>query len=100
MNLTIWIILGIVSFILLIIYWRSRNAVWGGLTIGIILGLIIAIFNVFGGHGFRWSIIGKGAILGTMIGFCAELLGKFSDFIRKRKNSSDREGSFGNSKKV
>jgi len=84
-NLNIWIILGIVAVILLIIYWRSRGAVWGGLTIGIILGLIVAIFYLFGGYGFRWSIIVKGATLGTMIGFGAELLGKISDFIGKRK---------------
>jgi len=84
-NLNIWIILGIIAIILLIIYWRSRNAVWGGLTIGIILGLIIAIFYLFRGHGFSWYIIGKGATIGTIVGFGAELLGKISDFIRKKK---------------
>jgi len=85
LNFVIWVILGIIVIILLLIYWRNRNAVWGGLTIGIILGLIVAIFYIFRGHGFNWSIIGKGATLGTMIGFGAELLGKISDFIRKTK---------------
>ncbi len=85
MNIGIWKILGIIAIILLITYWRSRNAVWGGLTIGVILGLIVAIFYLFVGHGFSWSIIGKSATLGTMIGFGAELLGKISDFIRKKK---------------
>jgi cell shape-determining protein MreD len=84
-NFNIWIILGISSLILLIVYWRSRNAVWGGLTIGIILGLIIAIIYFFRGHVFSWYIIGKGAIIGTIVGFGAELLGKLSDFIKRRK---------------
>lgn len=83
-NLYIWIILGVVSFALLILYWRKRNAVWGGLTIGIIIGLIVAIFYLFKGSGFNWFIIGKGAVLGTMAGFIAELLGMISDLIRKK----------------
>ena len=83
LNFDIWTILGIIAIILLFIYWQNRNAVWGGLTIGIILGLIVAIMYLFRGHGFDWSIIGKGATLGTMIGFGTELLGKTSDFIKR-----------------
>jgi len=83
-NFDIWKILGIITIVLLIIYWKKRNAVWGGLTIGIILGLIIAIFYLFKESGFSWFIIGKGAILGTTIGFVAELLGKASDSIRRK----------------
>ena len=81
----IWTILGIIAIILLIIYWQSRNAVWGGLMVGIILGLIIAIFYLFNGHGFSWYIIGRGVIIGIMVGFSAELLGKISNFIKKKK---------------
>jgi len=84
-NSNIWIILGIVAIVLLIIYWRSRNAVWGGLTIGIIAGFIIAIFFIFKGNEFPWYIIGKVAVSGVMIGFAAELLGKLSDFIKRKK---------------
>jgi len=57
LNFDIWTILGIIAIILLFIYWRNRNAVWGGLTIGIILGLIVAIFYLFRGYRFDWSII-------------------------------------------
>ena len=42
---TTWKILGITSLLLLIIFWRSRNAVWGGLTIGAIIGIISALFR-------------------------------------------------------
>jgi hypothetical protein len=82
MNFDTWTIIGIVVVILLIIFWRGRNAIWGGLTLGIIVGFIITIFNE---GGFDWSLVVRGAILGTIIGFGAELLGKFSDFLKKRK---------------
>jgi hypothetical protein len=77
---TLWTFLGIASIILLAIYfWRGRNAVWGGFTAGIIISFIIALFS-----GFKWYIVGKGAILGTMIGFVAELLGMLSDFLKRK----------------
>ena len=80
----IWEIFGIITVVLLIIYWRKRNAVWGGFTIGIIIGLIVSIFYLFQGNGFDWLIISKGAILGAMIGFVAKLLGNASDFIKNK----------------
>lgn len=75
----IWTILGVLSIILLIDYFRTKNAVWGGFTGGIIVGIIINIF----GKGFSWFTIGKAAIIGTLIGFAAELLGKIADHQRK-----------------
>jgi len=81
----LWPILGIITIILLIIFWRTRNAIWGGFTIGIIIGFIIAIFYLFKGNGFNWSLIAKGAISGAMVGSIAELLGKISDSIKKSK---------------
>jgi len=84
-NLNIWYILGIIAVVLLIIYWPKRSAVWGGLTIGIIIGFIVAIFYLSKETGFNWFIVGKSAILGTLAGFIAELLGIISDFIRKKK---------------
>ena len=84
-NINIWTIFGVITIILLILFWRKRNAVWGGLTIGIIIGFIVAILYLSKGSGFNWFVIGKGAILGTMAGFIAELLGKISDLIKKRE---------------
>ena len=70
----------IVSIILLAVYFRrGRNALWGGLTAGVIIGFIIALFS-----GFNWYIVGKGAISGTMVGFVTELLGTLSDYLKKR----------------
>jgi len=80
MTNNIWIILGIVSIILLVLYFRrGRNALWGGFTAGVIIGFIITLFS-----GFNWYVVGKGAISGTMIGFAAELLGILSDYLKKR----------------
>ncbi len=76
----IWTILGIATPILLVVYWRRRNAVWGGFTIGIIVGLVIALFF----PGFDWYVVGKSAISGTIVGFGAELLGKLSDYIKRK----------------
>lgn len=83
MNPDIWKVLGIISIPLLIIYWRVKGAVWGGLTIGLFIGFIVAIFLYFQGTGFSWYIIGKGAILGIMVGFIAELLPKIAKRILK-----------------
>lgn len=77
-----WIVLGIIAAILLIVFWRRRNAIWGGLTLGIIIGLIVAVFFVFEGSGFDGYIVGKGAILGIIIGFMAQLLGRVPDLLK------------------
>ena len=76
----VWTILGILTPILLVLYWQKRGAVWGGFTIGIIIGLIVALFS-----GFDWYIVGKGAVSGTVIGFVAEMLGKISDLVKKKQ---------------
>ena len=84
-NFDIWKILGIITAVLLIVFWRRRNAVWGGFTIGIITGFIVALYFVFQGSKFNWYIIGKTAISGTMVGFIAELLGKVSDILKRKQ---------------
>lgn len=89
--ISVWTILGIVSIILLIIYWGGfgpkfgPSAVWGGLTLGLIIGFIVAIFYLFKGNGFNWFIVIKGVMLGVMLGFIAELLGMVSDSVKRDK---------------
>lgn len=79
-----WIILGVIVVTLLFLYWRTRNAVWGGLTIGLIVGVVISVVPLFGGGSFDGYIIVKGAIIGTILGLVAELLGKISDYLRRK----------------
>lgn len=85
LNINTWVISGVVMVILLIIFWRKRSAVWGGFTAGIIIGIIIALFYLLKGNIFDWFIIGKSAIVGTILGFIAELFGMISDFVRKKE---------------
>jgi predicted membrane-bound spermidine synthase len=84
MIISIWIFLSIITAILLIAFWRTRNAVWGGLTLGIVVGFIVTVVFAFKGQGFNWSLIGKFTVIGTLVGFLAELLGKFSDYLKKK----------------
>jgi len=78
--LSLWTFFGIIALVLLGFYWGRRNAVWGGFSIGIIIGLVIALFS-----GFDWYVVVKGATLGTIVGFGSELLGNISDKIRVSK---------------
>ena len=80
----IWALFTICAIILLVIFWRARNAVWGGLTLGIVFGFIVAVFFIFKGKGFEWELIGKFAVSGTLVGFAVELLGKISDYLKKK----------------
>lgn len=75
-----WIISSIIASIALIIFlMRGPNAVWGGATIGLIIGIIMAI----SGKGFSWPIIYKPIVVGIIIGLVAELLGIFSKALKK-----------------
>lgn len=82
----IWVVLGIIAGISLIIYWGKKGAAWGGLTGGIIVGLVITVIRLLNGRGFSWIMLGKATILGTIVGVLAEWLGKLSDVLgRDRK---------------
>lgn len=83
MSINIWTILAIATPILLIIYWKSKNAVWGGFTIGIIVGLILAIISKIKGDNFNWFTIIKWLEIGTIAGFFAEMLSKLGNLSKK-----------------
>ena len=70
-----WIVLFIIALILLVVsFFRRSNAIWGGATIGSLIGIVIAIVNAIMGNGFQWSLIYKSVIIATLIGGVAELL--------------------------
>jgi hypothetical protein len=56
-HLIIWNIPGVIAVVMLILFRRDRNAVWGGLTLGIIIGVILAVINVIRGQGFQWLLL-------------------------------------------
>lgn len=75
----IWNILGVISLVLLGVFWK-RGPVWGGLTGGLIVGLIISGFD---SQPFSWGIILKSGIVGVLVGLGAELLGRLSDRLKQ-----------------
>jgi hypothetical protein len=85
----VWIILGIFTVILLIIYFfKGRNAVWGGLMIGVVIGFVTSIILAIKGNGFNWFIILKTSIVVTLAGFITELLPIIGKLIIKSIKSS------------
>lgn len=73
-------ILAIVAGIFLLIHFNAgRNAVWGGATIGSIVGLIIALVTG------DWSKLTLSFAIGTLSGVLANLIGKFADAEKKRR---------------
>ena len=79
-----WISLSIIAVVLLILFFsKGPNAIWGGLTIGLLVGIVMAIV----GAGFNWFTIGKATVIGTLVGGAAEVLGLVSDKLRTKKDS-------------
>lgn len=68
----IWGILSAVVGVALVAYWGSRNAVWGTATLGALVGLIIAVVQ----SGFDWATVGKGFVVGALVGLAFEWLGR------------------------
>ena len=62
-----WTALGILAVVLLVIFWRGPNPVWGGGTLGVIGGFICAVIYALIGRGFHWSIVGKFAVIAVLI---------------------------------
>ena len=81
-----WIILTIISVVSLIIFWGGKNAVWGGLTIGVFGGIIVSVVSVIIGNDFYLTTIGKVAVIGTLVGVVAELIGRLSTYFKKKKD--------------
>ena len=88
-NINVWIILIIIALIALILSWKTKNAIWGGLTIGGVIGLVVAIVFLLIGKGFHWSFIQTGMIIGTLIGVLAECLARLSSFLKNRSKKME-----------
>ena len=72
-----WTVLTIVAIGFLIIYWGGRNAVWGGATLGFVVGLVVAVIALLSQEGFKFLIVGKGFVIGALIGTVCELIVTF-----------------------
>jgi len=60
------------AIILLFLHWRGPNAVWGGATLGLIVGIIIAIISK------DWNRLLFSFAIGTFIGTFFEWIGRIA----------------------
>jgi len=75
-----WTILTIIASLAMILsFFRKQNTIWGGATIGLVIGVILSIFQKF-----NWSITYKAVVIGILIGLIADLLGLLSDYLKKK----------------
>jgi Na+/H+ antiporter NhaC len=73
--LNINLVLSVIAVVLLLFHWKGPNAVWGGATLGIIVGLITAL------------VIGDWGLLALIFAICT-FIGTFFEWIsrlRKRQ---------------
>lgn len=80
-----WYVLGILTVILLFLYFEGPNALWGGFTVGVVIGIILSLISVFQGDGFNWSTLGKAIIISVLAGFIFEIIGQFANKLKKKK---------------
>jgi len=81
-----WTILGIIAILcLLISFFIGKNAIWGGLTLGIIVGLMVGIISWIIGSGFNWTLLRKILIVAVLAGALFEIVGRLSKQSRKLK---------------
>jgi len=80
-----WTVLSIIAAISLMAYWRGPNTVWGGTTAGTVVGLIVAIVSYLLSNGFHGSTIGKGFVVGTILGLLMELPATLSGWAKRTK---------------
>ena len=75
--MSIWAILAIVAGVLLIVFWRGRNAVWGSASLGVIVGIILSLVKS------KWSLMLPCFTIGTFAGLAGVGLGALSDRLKK-----------------
>ena len=71
-------ILAILAIVLLVLHWKGPNAVWGGATLGVIVGLIVAL--VVG----DWSLLALIFAIGTFAGTVFEWIGRLAKRLGRR----------------
>lgn len=69
---SIWKILGIVSILgLLLTFSKGKNSLWGGLTLGLLIGIVYSFFRE---ADFDWYFVMKFAIVGTCLSILMEIV--------------------------
>jgi len=76
---SIWQILGVISIVVLLFSFWSKNSIWGGLTGGGLIGVIAAFFKE---GSYNWYYVAKFAIVGVLIGLFADILSRIGKKIK------------------
>jgi len=76
----IWWALYAAAVIALAMYFgKGQNPVWGGATIGMLIGVTTAFFR----PGFDWGTVGHSVVIGTLFGAMIELLSWLTNRLRR-----------------
>ncbi|MFC2022261.1 hypothetical protein ACFLTR_03545 [Chloroflexota bacterium] len=65
-------VLTIIALVVLVLHWKGPNAVWGGATLGSLVGLIIGLVTG------NWSMLALSFAVGTFAGTLFEWIGRLS----------------------
>ena len=84
MDYNLWSVLGVACVFLLILFRKGKNAVWGGLTFGVVIGSIFFLVSRLFGGIFSWIIILKFGIVSTFVGCIFEIIGIVSLKLSRR----------------
>jgi len=71
-------ILAIIAGVLLILHWKGPNGVWGGATLGAIVGLVVALVKG------DWGLLALSFAAGTFAGTVFEWIGRAVKRLRSR----------------
>lgn len=74
------IVITVIAVILLVLHWKGPNAVWGGATLGVIVGLIVAL--VVG----DWGLLAQIFAIGTFAGTIFEWIGRLAKRLARKKS--------------
>lgn len=77
--LNIFLLFGAVALIYSFLA-TKRSAIWGGATLGLVVGIILGIINK------DFSNIFRSILIGADVGLAAELLGLFGNWLKSRNN--------------
>ena len=78
-NLTLWDFIGIVAFICLFAsFFIGKNAIWGGLVLGIVISVIVIIINLVIGNSFNLDLYKIILTISVLAGAIFELIGRLS----------------------
>jgi hypothetical protein len=72
---TVWVILAVAAVIALLVFFAmGPNAVWGGATIGIVVGVLWKLIGRT-----NWNVAIKVVVVGILLGVGAELVGRIAN---------------------